>query len=86
MNQVNRLPEVLATGALLIDAFDVENSPLARSQFISNFFTCTEPLMDHHTVQADVELLMFLEDSNYDYYIYSSDALGIAIGNSSLGE
>jgi hypothetical protein len=27
---------------------------------------------------------MFLEDSNYDYFIYSSDVLGIALGNSSL--
>jgi hypothetical protein len=81
---VNRLPEVLATEALFIDVYDVGNSPLAKSQFISNFFSCTGPLVHHHTMQANVELLMFLEDSNYDYYIYSSDALGIAIGNSSL--
>ena len=42
--------------------------------------------MDHHTMQANEELVVFLEDSNYDYYIYSSDALGIALGNSSLSQ
>jgi len=39
-------------------------------------------------MQANAELLVFLENSNYDYdyYIYSSDALGIAIANSSLSD
>jgi hypothetical protein len=83
---VNRLPEVLATEALCVDAFDIENSPLAKSQFISDFFSCRGELMDHHTMQANEELLVFLEDSNYDYYIYSNDALGIAIWNSSLSD
>ena len=83
---VNRLPEVLAADALYIYAFDVENSPLAKSQFISDFFSCTGELMDHHTMQANEGLVVFLEDSNYDYYIYSSDALGIALGNSSLSQ
>jgi hypothetical protein len=83
---VNRLPEVLATDGLFIDVFDTENSPLAKNQFIDNFFACTMPLMDHHTMQAHEELLVFLEDTNYDYYIYSSDALGIALGNSSLSQ
>ena len=83
---VNRLPEVLATDALYIDVFDLENSRLAKSQFISNFFSCNGELMDHHSMRANEELLVFLEDSNYDYYIYSSDVLGIAIGNSSLSD
>ena len=81
---VNRLPEVLATEKLCIDVFDIENSPLAKNQFIGNFFACPGPIMDHHSMQAHDELLVFLEGSNYDYYIYSSDPLGIAIRRSSL--
>jgi len=83
---VNRLPEVLATDGLFIDVFDFKNSPLAKRQFIDNFFACTVPLMDHDTMQAHNEHLVFLEGSNYDYYIYSSDALGIAIRNSRLSD
>jgi hypothetical protein len=60
---VNRLPEVIATETLLVDVFDLENSPLAKSQFISNFFACTGPLMDQYTMQANEELLIFLESS-----------------------
>jgi len=37
-------------------------------------------------MQANEELLIFLEGSNYDYYIYSTDALGIALGNSNLSQ
>lgn len=70
---VNRLPGVLATDGLFVDVFDIENSPLAKSQFISNFFGCSGELMDHHTMQADEDLLIFLEDSNYDYCFYSSE-------------
>jgi hypothetical protein len=76
----------MATEALLIDVFDLETSPLAKIQFISDFFACTGPLLDHHTMQANEELLVFLEGSNYDYYIYSTDALGIALGNSNLSQ
>jgi len=64
----------LATGALLVDVFDVGNSPLADDQFISNCFACTGPVMSHHTMQADEELLVFLEGASYHYYFYSSDA------------
>jgi 6-phosphogluconate dehydrogenase (decarboxylating) len=71
---VNRLLEVLATEAPFISVFDVENSPLDKGQFISNFFSCTGELMEYHTMQANAELLVFLENSNYDYYIHSSDA------------
>ena len=76
----------MATEALLIDVFDLENSPLAKIQFIGDFFACTGPLMDHHTMQANEELLTFLDGSNYDHYIYSTDALGIALGNSNLSQ
>jgi hypothetical protein len=51
----------LATDGLFVDVFDIENSPLAKSQFISNFFGCSGELMDHHTMQADEDLLMFLD-------------------------
>jgi hypothetical protein len=54
---VNRLPEVLTTDPLFIDAFDVENSPLANSQFTSSFFACTGLLTDHHTMQANAHFL-----------------------------
>ena len=59
---VNRLPEVLVPETLSIDVFDVGNSPLAKSQFISDFLACSVELMDHHTMQANEELLVFLED------------------------
>ena len=76
----------MATEALLFDVFDLENSPLAKDQFISAFFACIQPLMDHHTMRANEELLIFLEGSHYDYYIYSSDALGIELGSSNLSQ
>ena len=81
-----RLPEVLAGNELSIDVFDYQDSPLAGSSYVSKFHHCPEPLINSETGLISQHLTTFLVRNAFDFFIYSSDGLAMAVKDSDLEE